>query len=280
MTQTLNPSRTLPAAARFHVPFEHGAWWSFFSTLLGGLAVALLRGGDPFACVALAACLTAGFVAQDWAQAGFAAILGRPSQAVSQWRAWQGWALAAASVASAGLVLWRAEESSRWAWILLLAALGLAVKLALFSRVLQPARGRRSLAVTALLLATPALPLGVLAFGWERQALFLWIWPLLYYPAATLSAQSFIRGFPARARWLGPALAAALAGLAAGGGAWIAAGLLLLQALNLHGAIQRRWILQPEGLPSGPAIRAFGKEQAFFGVALTLLWALAFGGVL
>jgi hypothetical protein len=132
------------------------------------------------------------------------------------------------------------------------------------------------LAATALLLASPALPLGVLAFGWDRHALSFWAWPLAYYPAATLSAQSYIRGFPQRARWAGPGLAAALAGVAAGAEAWFGAGLLLVQAMRLNRAIRQRWIEQPEGLPAGNAIRAFGMEQAVFGVLLTLIWAVVF----
>jgi hypothetical protein len=275
----LLPARPAPAAAvtaRFHVPFEHGAWWSYFSTLAASFGVALYRGADAWACAGLLFSLSAGFVAQDWGQALLAALLRRRSQALSQWRAWQGWALALASAAGAALLLWRQPAALRPGWAALLAALGLAATLGLLLRIVQSGRGRRSLAAAALLLASPALPFGFLAFDGAGAALLFWAWPLAYYPAATLAAQSFIRGFPERARWAGPALAAALAGLAAGAAAWAGAGLLLLQALRLQGAIRARWQAQPEGLPPGGAIRAFGKEQAFLGVSLTLLWALAF----
>jgi hypothetical protein len=91
-----------------------------------------------------------------------------------------------------------------------------------------------------------------------------------------LAAQSFIRGFPERARWAGPALAAALGLAALVAGAWLAAALLSLQGALLQRSIARRWRLQPQGLPGGDAIRAFGRVQAAFGVALTLLWAWSF----
>lgn len=273
MPQTLTAT-TIPA--RFHLPFEHGAWWSFFSTLVGGLVVALWRGADPLASVALVTSFAAGFVAQDWGQALLAALVGRRSQALSQWQAWQGWSLGSLSVGMIVVALQRVEATQRSAWALLLGAFGLAAALGLLGRILQGGRGRKSLAATALLLASPALPLGVLAFGWHWRALSFWAWPLLYYPAATLAAQSFIRGFPQKARWAGPALAAALAGLAAGAEAWLGAGLLLVQAMRLNRAIRLRWIEQPEGLPAGNAIRAFGKEQAAFGVLLTVIWAFVF----
>jgi len=143
-------------------------------------------------------------------------------------------------------------------------------------RVLQPARGRQSLAAAALLLAAPALPLGLLAFGPGSLALAFWAWPLAYYPASTLAAQSFIRGYPARARWAGPSLAACLGVAALAWGAWAPGLLLLLQAMTVQRSIRVRWQRHPQGLPPGGAIRAFGRRQAFFGVTLTLLWAWAF----
>lgn len=264
------------SARRFHLPFEHGAWWSFFSTLAGGAAVALWRGADPLACLALGVSFAAGFVAQDWAQAVLAAALGRRSQALSQWQAWQGWALGVLLLGAQVGLLSRLEPGQRVAWGLLMGALAAAAALGLLGRILQGARGRRSLALTALLLASPALPFGLLAFGWSTSALLLWAWPLAYYPAATLSAQSFIRGFPQRARWIGPALAALLGALAAHAQAWPGAGLLLAQGLRLDASIRLRWSGQPEGPPAGRAIRAFGREQAAFGVLLTVIWAFAF----
>ena len=263
-------------AGRFHIPFEHGAWWSFLSTLLGALLVAVIKGADSIACLSLFVSLGAGFVAQDWGQAILAKLLGRRSQALSQWQAWQGWTLAAVSLAGAGLVVARLDTDQRMAWVALLGILGLGASLGLGVRIFQMGRGRKSLALTALLLASPALPFGVLAFGLKPLAFIFWVWPLCYYPAATLAAQSFIRGFPLRARWAGPGMAAALAGAAAGAEAWLAAGLLLIQAMRLNRAIQQRWQQQPEGMPPGGAIRAFGKEQATFGVGLTILWAIAF----
>jgi hypothetical protein len=272
------PARPV-SVRRFHVPFEHGAWWSFFSTLLVGLGVALYKGVDAWAALALFLSLAAGFVAQDWGQALLAALLRRPSQALSPWQAWQGWALGSLSVLGAWALLARLQAAQRGPWLLLLGALGAAAVLGLISRIAQSGRGRKSLAATALLLASPALPFGVLAFGAGSRALFFWAWPLAYYPAATLAAQSFVRGFPERARWAGPALAGALACVLAGAGAWIPAALLLAQALRLQSSIRRRWRLQPAGLPEGRAIRRFGREQAFFGVTLTLLWALSFASM-
>jgi hypothetical protein len=205
-----------------------------------------------------------------------AAVLRRPSQAISSWQAWQGWTLGSLSFLGASVLLARVAPSGRGLWLLLLGALGAGAAFGLLSRILQAGRGRKSLAATALLLASPALPFGVLAFGAGSRALFFWAWPLAYYPAATLAAQSFVRGFPERARWAGPALAAALGAAVLGSGAWAGGILLMVQAARLQFSIQRRWKLQPQGLPEGRAIRRFGKEQAFFGVTLTLLWALAF----
>lgn len=265
-----------PSSYRFHIPFEHGAWWSFFSTLVGALIVALRWGADGAACLVAALALSAGFLAQDWAQSLLGALLRRPSQAVSQWQAWQGWVLALAASACAAAQLGLVPRDRWLPWSALLGLLALASGLGLAARVLSKGRGRQSLAATALLLASPALWLGVLAFHFSPKALALWAWPLAFYPVATLSAQSFIRGFPQRARWLGPALALLLGALALGLGAWPAGAVLMLQAWRLHGAIKRRWRETPAGLPPGGAIRAFGREQAFFGVTLTILWVLAF----
>ena len=313
--QASRPSSSLPplgsSSSRFHVPFEHGAWWSFGSSLLGGAAVALARRADAWACLGLGVSLAAGFVAQDWGQALIAWLIGRRSQALSQWQAPQGWALAGLALGGAALLIGREGAGQRLQWLLLLGVLGLAAAAGLTGRILQSGRGRKSLAATALLLAAPALPFGVLAFGFVPRAFAFWAWPLAFYPAATLAAQSYIRGFPERARWAGPALAAWLGALALVLGAWVPGlstpglslggwslglggmvtdldgpalgwkaglpGLLLLaQAARLHLAICTRWRQHPQGLPPGTAIRSFGREQAFFGVTLTLLWAWAF----
>lgn len=276
-----------PSRARFYVPFEHGAWWSFTSTLIGAVAVALSNGADGWACLGLGMALLCGFMDQDWTQALLGGLLRRRSQALSSWNAWQGWALAALGLSGLALLVSRLAADLRRPWLALLGGLSLAALLALALRVLQAGRGRKSLAVSALLLAAPALAFGALAFGLNRLALGFWAWPLCYYPAATLAAQSYIRGFPQSARWAGPALAGILglaalaAALAAGGlrtgaAASLAGALLLAQAWRLHSAIARRWREQPQGLPTGDAIRRFGREQAVFGVALSLLWVWAF----
>lgn len=274
------PSRPASSAtirpARFHVPFEHGAWWSFGSTLVGAAIVAFVRGADPWACVGALVALSAGFVLQDWAQALLAAIFRRRAQALSQWQAPQGWALATLAVAGWALQMLRAAPESRAAWLLLWAISAMGMGVGLWGRIVQSGRGRRSLAMTALLLAIPALPLGVLAFGFSPRVAAFMLWPLLYYPAATLAAQSFIRGFPEGARWLGPAMAAVLGVAALGLQAWLPGALLLANAFLLQRGIRERWRLQPEGLPSGGAIRGFGRIQAGFGVSLTLVWVWAF----
>lgn len=262
--------------ARFHVPFEHGAWWSFGSTLLGAGIVALLRGSDPWACVGALVALSAGFVLQDWAQALLAALFHRRAQALSQWQAPQGWALAVLALGGWALQMLRAAPQARPAWLLLWAASAMGMGLGLWGRIVQIGRGRRSLALTALLLAIPALPLGALAFGFSPRVAAFMLWPLLYYPAVTLAAQSFIRGFPEGAQWLGPALAAALGLLAVDLKAWLPGFLLLVNATLLQRSIRQRWRAQPEGLPSGGAIRAFGRIQAGFGVSLTVAWVWAF----
>lgn len=261
--------------SRFHVPFEHGAWWSFFSTLLAAAGLALFHQVPAWTVLALALGLGLGFVAQDWGQALLAALIGRRSQALSQWQAWQGWALAALSGGSFAFVVWSQRQDAA-AWGLLLGGMLLAAVLGLYARILQSGRGRKSLAATALLLASPALPMGVLCFGFTRHAVAFWAWPLAFYPAATLAAQSYIRGFPEGARWAGPALAGVLAGLSLGLGAFLPGLVLAAQALRLQAAITRRWREQPEGLPPGNAIRRFGQEQAAFGVTLTILWAWSF----
>lgn len=265
-----------PAAARFHIPFEHGAWWSFGSTLAGALAVALWRRADAVACAGIVLALGAGFVLQDWAQALLAALLRRRSQALSQWHSPWGWALAGLAAFGVALQWGRspAAERTAWAGLWVLAAAGMLV--GLLSRIVQAGRGRQSLAFTALLLSAPALPLGALAFGFtERLAAFVF-WPLLYYPAVTLSAQGYIRGFPQSARWVGPALVVTLGLLAASTRAWLAALGLLGNGVYLWRAIQTRWREHPNGLPPGGSIRAFGKIQAALGVALTLVWVWSF----
>jgi hypothetical protein len=274
MNQATSPSRP---AARFHVPFEHGAWWSFGSTLAGGLAVALLRRADPAACGGVVLALGAGFMLQDWAQALLAALLRRRSQALSQWGSPWGWGLAALALGGVVLQLWRVEPAERAAWIGLwaLAAVGMAA--GLLSRILQSGRGRQSLAFTALLLSAPALPLGALAFGFTGRLAAFTVWPLLYYPAVTLAAQSYIRGFPEGARASGPAMAAVLGFAAAAAGAWLPTALMLGNGMHLWGSIRTRWRDHPAGLPPGAAIRDFGKTQAALGITLTLLWVWNFG---
>jgi hypothetical protein len=266
----------LAPALRFHVPFEHGAWWSYLSTLIAGMAVVALRDGDRVALAGLTLALLTAFLAQDWAQSLLGALLGRRGQALSHWMAPQGWFLAGLSLGGALVLLQREAPAQRLGWALVLGALVLGGLVVLLGRVLQAARGRQSLAASALLLASPALALGWLAFGPGRLALAFWAWPLAYYPAATLAAQSFIRGFPRRARWAGPALAAGLGLAACLAGAWAPGSLLLAQAALLQFSIVRRWRRRPQGLPQGGEIRAFGRLQALFGVTLTLLWAWAF----
>lgn len=273
----LTPSVTRPEAAiyahgRFHIPFEHGAWWSFVSTLLGGLIVALASSVPPLTAVALSLALFLGFLSQDWAQALLAKLMDRRSQALSSWDAWQGWALAFLAAAAATVVLFGTQATQRWAWALGFGVAALLMSLVLLSRLTQSGRGRRTLALSSLLLALPALPLGILAFGPSAKALSFWIWPTLYYPAVTLTAQAYIRGSSPRARYLGPSLGVllALAALSAGGN-WVG-GLWLLASVRQTWVLRQRWRLQPVGMPAGGAIRAFGKEQAAWGVTLTLIW--------
>jgi hypothetical protein len=242
---------------------------------MGVISLALWRGHGGSA-LALGLSLGAGFVAQDWLQALLAALVGRRSQAVSHWAAWQGWALGALAL-GAGVVFFAGRPvGDRALWAALLAAVLAGACVGLLARILQAGRGRKSLAAAALLLSLPALPFGALCFGFTPKALAFWVWPLAYYPAATLAAQSYIRGFPDRARWAGPFLAAALAGAAFLFGAWLPGLLLTAQAWRLNRSIAERWRLQPAGLPAGGAIRAFGREQATFGVGLTVLWVWAF----
>jgi len=175
-----------------------------------------------------------------------------------------------------GLQEFRCVPSERLAWLGLWALLSLALGLGLLVRVLQSGRGRQSLAGTALLLAVPALPLGVLAFGFVWKVLALLFWPLFYYPAATLAAQSYIRGFPEKARWAGPALAAGLGALALFFGAWPAGLILALNAGCWWIGIGKRWKIQPKGMPPISAIRSFGRTQAAFGVILIVVWVWVF----
>lgn len=266
-------------SGRFHVPFEHGAWWAFGSTWLGALSIALFRKADPWACAGAALALAVGFVLQDWIQALIGAALKRKSQSLSRWQAPQGWVLMVLACSGLGLQWIRSVSADRMAWLCLWGGLGLALGLGLTMRVLQSGRGRQSLAFTALLLAGPALPLGVLAFGFNLKVSALLLWPLLYYPAATLATQSFIRGFPERAPWAGPALGAFLGVLALFWKAWLPGGLLLLNAYRWWAVIRTRWKERPHGMPEGGAIRAFGRVQASFGVALTLVWAWIFAGL-
>jgi hypothetical protein len=270
-------AKALPLqGGRFHVPFEHGAWWAFGSVWVGALAVALFRHADFMACLCAALALAIGFVVQDWAQALVGVLLGRRSQARSRWQAPQGWFLSSLALAALGVQVFRCLPSERWAWLGLWMFLSLAMGLGLLVRVLQSGRGRQSLAGTALLLAVPALPLGVLAFGFGWKVLALFFWPLVYYPAATLAAQSYIRGFPEKARWAGPALAAGMGFLALFFGAWLAGLLLALNAGRWGLGIRWRWRTQPQGMPPIAAIRSFGRIQAAFGVILTLVWVWVF----
>ena len=265
-----------PFQARFHIPFEHGAWWSFFSTLAGSLLLYILSGKPFSAGLLLAASLSAGFVAQDWGQALVAAILRRPSRAKSQWQAWQGWALILFAMACTAGLLWQLPVDQWPLWCLVLGSLGLAAALALALRVRQQHRGREALGLMALLLGTPAIPYGLLIFGLSNTALAFAAWPLVFYPAATLAAQSFVMGLPLSRRWLGVGLEIILGAVAAALGAWVAAAVLLLQALRLVARIRWRVREISQGLPPMPVIRRFGMEQAAFGVSLSILWVLAF----
>ncbi len=270
-----DPPMGTGAARRFRVPGEHGAWWAFGTTWAGAFALAWIRHADRGACLGAAAALAAGFLAQDWVLGLVAGALGRG--APGAWGASTGWLLVAVAAAGAALTGVRAGAPLGWSALWCALALGALGGLAL--RAVVPGRGRRSLAATAALLSAPALVFGCLAFGFTPRALEAWAWGLVFYPAATLAAQAFVRGFPERARWAGPALVASLGLAAAALRAPLAALLLSADAAFLWVSIRRRWRRRPQGLPEPAAVRRFGWYQAGFSVALTAVWVMVFGGV-
>lgn len=257
---------------RFHIPFEHGAWWSFFSTLLGGALYALALGAPWAAVAALVIGLSAGFLAQDWSQALVGALLRQRSQAVSQWQAWQGWCLTGVAATATLAAVW--PSPVRGQWMLFLGAVGTALFASMTVRVKQTARGRNSLPLAAVLLATPALALAALAHGFERASWAFFFWPALYYPAVTLVAQAYIRGLPKGWRYVGVVLLAGLALAALAWRAYFAGAALSVLSVLVGIELHRRWLDQPQGMPSGERIRAFGRRQAGWGVGLTVLWIL------
>ncbi len=259
---------------RFHIPFEHGAWWSFFSTLLGGAVYALALGHSAMAVLFLGLGLSGGFLAQDWAQALVGALLQQRSQAVSQWQAWQGWALLGGSLICLAVALKKTLPLAPW--MLFLALLTLAYVFAIEKRVTQGGRGRSALPFAAMLLAVPALAMAALAHGFDRQAFEFFFWPAVYYPAVTLTAQSYIRGLPQGWRYSGPFLLGALGLTALYVHAWVAAAAIFCLAGLVARELQGRWKALPSGLPPGQLIRSFGKKQAFWGVGLTILWIVEF----
>lgn len=263
-------------APRFYVPFEHGAWWAFGSVLLASAGLALWSGADPVACAGVFTGLAAAFVAQDWAQALVGHVVGHRSQARSHWEALPGWALGALGCAGVALQWTRSRADTRLAWATLWGLLGLATAAVLVARVTREGRASKSLALSAPLLAAPALPFGALAFGFDGRSAALALWPLLYFPAATLSAQAYIRGYPQRARRLGPALIAALGMAAWGLHAPVAGALLCANAFLLDFLIRRRWRLQGAGLPPLRAIRTLGRTQVAWSVVLIACWVANF----
>ena len=261
---------------RFKIPFEHGAWWSFLTTLIACVIAGFWQGSAITDIVLLAAIFSLGFVLQDWVQALLSALLKKSSQAISQWQAVLGWLLLGCSLVLSALFILLQPQEKQLLWTALFVVLALSMCLGIASRIYVSQRGRKSLAFTALLLSIPALPFGLLFFGFHLQAIYFWFWPMLYYPIVTLAAQSFIRGYPQRARWLASVLGVVLGLLAiAYGGLW--AGLILiLQGLHLGWAIRQRWINYPQGLPPGPQIKSLGKTQAAYSIVLSVLWLVFF----
>jgi hypothetical protein len=264
---------------RFYVPFEHGAWWAFFSCLAIGLLQNLHR---PLWALALAlsasmACL---FLASDWASGLLGAFrAGRIQSLIQRDNVW-GWFLLTGGLTGISLTRAGLPVERRAAWDEALAAGALYGLFVLGLRLRLKPRHSLLLILSSLLLTLPGLYLGGLAFGgFTLRAWDFWGLLAAFFSCNVFYVQTWMRaGALSKVRLaLVPAAYLGLSLLLAGVGSY--PGSLSLSALALR-ASWRLW-RRAQSLRSGAAtrpaeIRALGWEQVGWSLVLLGIWTWRF----
>ena len=273
----------------FHYPYEHGAWWTFFTSMAGGLALGFAWAAPRGALLALALGMAFLFLASDWlADRSHQGRMKRPL-------GWKGPAFSSLGLALLLFGLFRAGKTrfglgeSLGEGILLW---GLVAAGVLRLRLKLPRRSLALMLPSALLLTAPAMILAALAFGHlGGRAIGFWAFWAVFFASGINYVQTWLRGaqmppwriYVASLPYLG--LAAALAALADYAGLAILLVLCVRITGRLRSRLQERRSLEaeleggspPAHLPTDPReIRQLGWEQVLWSLVLGAYWTWSY----
>lgn len=273
----------------FRYPYEHGAWWTFFTALVGGLTMALGRGAPKGALAGLAFGMSSFFLSSDWITN---VVKHRGEQ-----RPW-GWKGPAFCVVGAALLFFGLQRAGKSHFGLGeqlgegLLLWGLAATLVLSLRLKLPRRSLALLVPSALLLTAPAMLLAALAFGrLGVEAIGFWAFWAVFFASGVNYVQTWLRGaqlprwriYVASVPYLG--LAGALAFLADYAGLVVLCLLSFRIVWRLRQRAHERRALEseldahglPTHMPTDPQdIRRLGWEQVIWSLVLGCLWTWSY----
>jgi hypothetical protein len=273
----IQPPAPKPARRIFHLPKEHGAWWTFETCLAAGLLQAYARHQAMAAALSLGAGMHALFLCSDWFT-----HLGRSRRGA--WLSLPGWllSLAGLSLLATGIALAPSPLQKGLAGVL--ALWGLFAALVLWMRVHWPARDLRLLMCSGVLLTGPSLILGGLGLGaWGPQALCYWAPWAWYFASGVLYIQTWLRG-NTLPRWRIQAASLpflVLASLLAIFSGWLGASLVFALGVRVLWRLRLRLQEfdhsdgQPHLASSPREIRSLGYEQLAWSLLLSGLWMAA-----
>jgi hypothetical protein len=184
-----------PRPYRFRLPFEHGAWWTFFSCLAAGGLQALAWKADLMVLACLALGMACFFLASHWVMDLALAALEKGRRPALAWGSLRGWSLLASGALLLGVALWRAPQGLGAQLALGLALAALAIGAVLGLRLKLHERSLGLLMPSAMLLTLPAWLLGGLAFAsLGLKALLFWSAWGCFFAAGVLYIQTWLRG--------------------------------------------------------------------------------------
>jgi hypothetical protein len=282
MERTQTPPTEIQTASssggHFFLPFEHGAWGTFFTCLAAGLVPALSSPGR-WKALLLAAAMACLFLISDWVAFLCGAVVEGRSGRTAVWKAPAGWCLGLAAIAGiAGFYAWT-EPPVRPAWSAALAAGAGAALLVLALRLWLPPRNAILLASSSAFLTLPALFLAAVAWGFHART-FLFGGVLAgYFMASVNYVQVWMRGPGiSRLRAASMPLPFFLLSLILFRQGHFAAGVL-----SFGMAVRSSWRLyrrmhptagQPLRVPLRQDIMRLGWEQVLWSIGMAAVWAL------
>lgn len=275
----------------FHLPHEHGAWWTFFSCLAAGLIQALAWKADPATSFMLAAGMACFFLASDWITELAHSLFERRLRPRMELGLKTGASIILTGCLLILLSLLRAESRLHGLGLGIasgLAAWAFAILIVLILRLKLPARSLGLLLPSAVLLTAPVMLLGALAFGGlGLKALGFWALWAWFFGAGIYYVQTWLRSYMLP-RWrmvLASLPYLSQAAVLGWFSRWPGTLLLTLFSLRLLWRLKERvldWDAHMAELSGGPApsrlptdgaeIRRLGWEQVAWSLVLGAVW--------